>query len=174
MPRSRAHAPALEASEAATQVTPPEPEAASPGTLAFALALGELAPDQTSSVPAAGVPLPPATRRRMEATVGGSLAGVRRPCACGLHVPSQRRTRRHPPSGRGPSAAVHNKVVKLVRASWTRDFTDEAEAYFNPDVHDDQVDAASGAHQKLAGARLSQAPHPHRHRRHRRCQACRV
>lgn len=48
------------------------------------------------------------------------------------------------------SAGVHNKVVKLVRGSWNRDFTDEAEAFFNPTVHDDQVDAASGAHQKLS------------------------
>ena len=50
------------------------------------------------------------------------------------------------------SAAVHNKTVKLVRGSWNRDFTDEAEAFFNPAVHDDQVDAASGAHQKLVNA----------------------
>lgn len=48
------------------------------------------------------------------------------------------------------SAAVHNRAVKLVRGAWNRDFTDEAEAFFNPTVHDDQVDAASGAHQKLA------------------------
>lgn len=53
------------------------------------------------------------------------------------------------------SAAVHNRVVRLVRARWNRDFTDEAEAFFNPDVHDDQVDAASGAHQKLSGASAS-------------------
>jgi len=62
------------------------------------------------------------------------------------------------------SAAVHNKLVKLVRASWNRDFTDECEAFFNPAVHDDQVDAASGAHQKLThggvstGVRVAPAP----------------
>lgn len=49
------------------------------------------------------------------------------------------------------SAAVHNRTVKLVRGAWNRDFTDECEAFFSPSVHDDQVDAASGAHQKLAG-----------------------
>lgn len=53
------------------------------------------------------------------------------------------------------SAGVHNKVVKLVRGTWNRDFTDEAEAFFNPSVHDDQVDAASGAHSKLARAGAS-------------------
>lgn len=53
------------------------------------------------------------------------------------------------------SAAVHNRVVQLVRAQWNRDFTDEAEAFFNPDVHDDQVDAASGAHQKLSASAAS-------------------
>lgn len=47
------------------------------------------------------------------------------------------------------SAAVHNKLVRLVRAAWNRDFTDECEAFFDPNIHDDQVDAASGAHQKL-------------------------
>lgn len=47
------------------------------------------------------------------------------------------------------SGAVHNGLVKLVRAPWNRDFTDEFEAFFDPALHDDQVDAASGAHQKL-------------------------
>lgn len=48
------------------------------------------------------------------------------------------------------SAAVHNKLVKLVRGAWNRDFTDELEAFPAVGVHDDQVDAASGAHSKLA------------------------
>lgn len=60
------------------------------------------------------------------------------------------------------SAAVHNKLVKLVRGAWNRTFTDEAEAFFNPAIHDDQVDAASGAHQKLAnvgsGVKLPSKP----------------
>lgn len=56
------------------------------------------------------------------------------------------------------SAAVHNKLVNLVRAAWNRDFTDECEAFFNPAIHDDQVDAASGAHQKLAARESNTGP----------------
>ena len=57
------------------------------------------------------------------------------------------------------SAAVHNGLVRLVRGAWNRDFTDEAEAFFNPALHDDQVDAASGAHQMLTvGAGAAPGP----------------
>lgn len=50
------------------------------------------------------------------------------------------------------SAANHNGLVYLVRAPWNRDFTDEAEAFPTPGIHDDGVDAASGAHAKLQQA----------------------
>ena len=49
------------------------------------------------------------------------------------------------------SAGVHNGVVKLVRGAWNRDFTDECEAFPQAGVHDDQPDAAAGAHAVLAG-----------------------
>lgn len=47
------------------------------------------------------------------------------------------------------SAANHNGLVFIVRGSWNRDFTEEAEAFPTKDVHDDCVDAAAGAHSKL-------------------------
>lgn len=47
------------------------------------------------------------------------------------------------------SAAFANCLVRLVRAPWNREFTDECEAFPTPGIHDDQPDAASGAHQRL-------------------------
>lgn len=52
------------------------------------------------------------------------------------------------------SAAAEAGNVKLVRGPWINDFLDEAEA-FPGGSHDDQVDAASGAFEKLAEKRSS-------------------
>lgn len=49
------------------------------------------------------------------------------------------------------SAACSNKCVFLVRGDWNKRFTAQHEAFPTPGVHDDDVDSASGAHQKLAG-----------------------
>lgn len=46
-------------------------------------------------------------------------------------------------------------VVFIVRASWNTDFTAELEAFPQPGVHDDQVDAVSGGHQKLSSINTS-------------------
>lgn len=48
------------------------------------------------------------------------------------------------------AAAVHNGLVKLVRGPWNRAFIDEHVLFPQPGSHDDQVDAASGAHSWLA------------------------
>lgn len=56
------------------------------------------------------------------------------------------------------SAACSNGLVYVVRAPWTRDFLDEHEAFPQPRVHDDQVDSASGAHQKLADGGSDSGP----------------
>ena len=47
------------------------------------------------------------------------------------------------------SAACFNENVKLVRAPWNSEFINECIAFPSPGVHDDQVDAASGAITKL-------------------------
>src|SRR5690606_13167134 len=47
-----------------------------------------------------------------------------------------------------PRAGTPGNVF-VVRAPWNTEFTEELEAFPQPGVHDDQVDAASGAHQKL-------------------------
>ena len=47
------------------------------------------------------------------------------------------------------SAACSNGLVFIVRGPWNREFTDQHEAFPTPGVHDDDVDSASGAHQKL-------------------------
>jgi predicted phage terminase large subunit-like protein len=49
------------------------------------------------------------------------------------------------------SAAAEAGNVKLIRAAWNKEFLDEIESFPNA-RHDDQVDAVSGAVQKLAGA----------------------
>jgi predicted phage terminase large subunit-like protein len=43
--------------------------------------------------------------------------------------------------------------VKLVSGGWCHDFLNEAAAFPTPDVHDDQVDAAAGAFNRLAAKR---------------------
>lgn len=48
------------------------------------------------------------------------------------------------------SAACSNGLVFIVRGAWNREFTEQHEAFPTPGVHDDDVDSASGAHQKLA------------------------
>ena len=48
------------------------------------------------------------------------------------------------------SAALANGLVFIVRGPWNKEFTDQHEAFPTPGVHDDDVDSASGAHQKLA------------------------
>ena len=50
------------------------------------------------------------------------------------------------------AAAVDGQLVRLVRAPWTREFIEEHEAFPQAGVHDDQVDAASGAYSRLFGA----------------------
>lgn len=47
------------------------------------------------------------------------------------------------------SAAAEKGNVSLVRGAWNRDFLDEAELFPNG-PHDDQIDAASGAHRQLS------------------------
>lgn len=47
------------------------------------------------------------------------------------------------------AAAASRKVVKLVRGAWNTEYLDELEAFPRPGVHDDQVDASSGAYDKL-------------------------
>lgn len=49
------------------------------------------------------------------------------------------------------SAACEAGNVSVLNAGWTRDFLDELCSFPNPKVHDDQVDAASGAFAKLVG-----------------------
>lgn len=48
------------------------------------------------------------------------------------------------------SAYAEGQNVKLVRGAWNHDFLNEAAAFPSPEVHDDQVDAASGAFLRLA------------------------
>lgn len=50
------------------------------------------------------------------------------------------------------AAAASRGDVKLVRAAWNREYLDELEAFPRDGVHDDQVDASSGAHEKTARA----------------------
>jgi len=47
------------------------------------------------------------------------------------------------------SAACFNRQVVLVRSAWNRDLVEECVAFPNPLIHDDQVDAVSGAISKL-------------------------
>lgn len=47
------------------------------------------------------------------------------------------------------AAAASRKAVKLVRGAWNTEYLDELEAFPRPGVHDDQVDASSGAFDKL-------------------------
>jgi predicted phage terminase large subunit-like protein len=52
----------------------------------------------------------------------------------------------------GPfSAACERGDVKIIRGTWTEAFLDELGAFPQEGVHDDQVDAASGAYAALAG-----------------------
>lgn len=48
------------------------------------------------------------------------------------------------------SAYAEGRNVKLVAGAWNHDFLNEAAAFPSPEVHDDQVDAASGAFLRLA------------------------
>lgn len=48
------------------------------------------------------------------------------------------------------SAQAEAGNVKLVSGLWNNDWINEAAAFPNPEVHDDQVDAVSGAFEKLA------------------------
>ena len=49
------------------------------------------------------------------------------------------------------SAATEARNVKLVKGSWSKDFLDEIEMFPNG-LHDDQVDALSGAFEKVQGS----------------------
>lgn len=52
----------------------------------------------------------------------------------------------------GPvAAAAQNRLIKLVRAPWNTAFLAETEAFPTKGVHDDIVDALSGAHERLTG-----------------------
>ncbi len=48
-------------------------------------------------------------------------------------------------------SAVENSNVKLVRGIWNREFIEECVVFPQKGFHDDQVDAASGAFEQLAG-----------------------
>lgn len=48
------------------------------------------------------------------------------------------------------SSQIQAGFVKLCRGPWNHEFIDEAIMFPNPKIHDDQVDAASGAFNKLA------------------------
>ncbi len=48
------------------------------------------------------------------------------------------------------STACSNGLVFIVRGPWNKEFTDQFEAFPTPGIHDDDVDSASGAHQKLS------------------------
>jgi predicted phage terminase large subunit-like protein len=48
------------------------------------------------------------------------------------------------------ASAVDNLNVSLVRAGWNQAFIDECVLFPQPNMHDDQVDAASGAFEQLA------------------------
>lgn len=56
------------------------------------------------------------------------------------------------------SAACEAGQVYVFNAAWTREFLDELCDFPNPKVHDDQVDAASGAFAKLVGETESHRP----------------
>lgn len=59
----------------------------------------------------------------------------------------------------GPLASqVEAGNVTLVRGSWNKAFIEEADAFPTPDVHDDQVDAASSAYYVLTGSAWRRAP----------------
>lgn len=56
------------------------------------------------------------------------------------------------------ASAAAGKLVRLVRGEWNRDFLLEAEAFPQEGIHDDQVDALSGAFARLSkGAALEYA-----------------
>lgn len=55
------------------------------------------------------------------------------------------------------SAAMQNHNVFLVRGAWTQRFVDATEPFPNPALHDDIVDAASGAHFWLTRRGISRA-----------------
>lgn len=54
------------------------------------------------------------------------------------------------------ASAVENGNVKLVRGCWNRDFIEECVAFPQEGIHDDQVDAASGAFEQLASGSAGQ------------------
>ncbi len=49
------------------------------------------------------------------------------------------------------AAAAAGRLIRLVRGPWLRDFLAEAEAFPQEGIHDDQVDALSGAFTRLRG-----------------------
>lgn len=72
----------------------------------------------------------------------------------GNRVTGDKRTRARP-----LAAAASRGDVRLVQGAWNREYVDELEAFPREGVHDDQVDASSGAHEKLASkARQSTGP----------------
>jgi predicted phage terminase large subunit-like protein len=68
----------------------------------------------------------------------------------GLNVRGHRVTGDKATRAKPLSAACSNGLVSLVEGAWNRSFRDELIAFPAAGVHDDQVDAASGAHQKLS------------------------
>jgi len=52
--------------------------------------------------------------------------------------------------------------VTLVRGTWNKAFIEEADAFPSPDVHDDQIDAASSAYYVLTGSAWRRTPHRRR------------
>jgi len=47
------------------------------------------------------------------------------------------------------AAAAAGRLIRLVRGPWNRDFLAEAEAFPQEGIHDDQIDALSGAWTRL-------------------------
>jgi len=57
-----------------------------------------------------------------------------------------------------PSRAAEKGLIRVVRGPWNQDFFDELEAFPSPGVHDDQVDALSGAFVALRTKADSEVP----------------
>lgn len=66
------------------------------------------------------------------------------------HVTGSKRDRARP-----LVASAKRGEMKLVRGPWNREWLEEMKAFPNESMHDDQVDSASGAHQKLVRGRAS-------------------
>ncbi len=73
----------------------------------------------------------------------------RRRVLSGYSVWATRSTGDKAERARPVAAAAAGKLIRLVRGPWNRDFLAEAEAFPQEGIHDDQVDALSGAFTRL-------------------------